>query len=126
MGKILVVDDDPVCREILGQILISASHEVITYDSGTSFLAGYKEHFSATSKPQAVFLDFMLGDMTGSDLLLEMKTNVDLSKTALIILSANSHYEMRVIEAEVQPDFFLEKPFIPSTVIDALNNHTKT
>jgi DNA-binding response OmpR family regulator len=125
VAKILICDDDPVCREILGQILSIDSHEVVEFNCGTAFLAGYAEHFSQHSAPQAVFLDFMLGDMTGADLLKELHDNVDVSKTALILLSANNHLEMRTIEGEVKPDFFLEKPFVASTVLNALKEYSK-
>lgn len=122
MRKILIADDDPVCREILSQILMSGSYEVVAYTSGTDFLSGFKSQFKDLNKPVAVFLDVMLGDMTGIDVLGQIR-GYDVTKDIpVIMLSANSRVEVRAIHGGPEPSLFLEKPFIAPTVLSALDS----
>ena len=122
MPKILITDDDPVCREILSQILMSGLYEVIAYTSGADFLSNFKNQFTGDDKPVAIFLDMMLGDTTGIDVLGHIKAHDATKDIPVIILSANSATEVKALHAGQEPSLFLEKPFTGVTVLSALKS----
>lgn len=62
--KVLVVDDEKDICKILAKILELAGYEVVTAYNGTDAIAMAREH-----GPELVFLDFMMPDLTGLDVL---------------------------------------------------------
>lgn len=60
IGSVLVVDDDPMIREVLKEIVKDQHHTVETADSGESALDQIKkQHFDL------IFLDLLLPDVNG-------------------------------------------------------------
>ncbi|MCC6953657.1 MAG: response regulator [Deltaproteobacteria bacterium] len=114
--NILVADDDPVVRHILGAILRGSSHTVDLAENGAGALQALK-----TDTPyDAIFLDMMLGDMTGAEVLKSIRDSGVTSK--VIMLSAHQRDEAAKLNADLPPDYFLEKPFVASDVAEALMN----
>jgi DNA-binding response OmpR family regulator len=60
MTTILLIDDDPRMREMIGRILQSAEFQVIEAASGTAGLALFREH-----KPDLVITDILMPDKDG-------------------------------------------------------------
>ncbi len=61
---LLLVDDDPAYRRVLGNELRRSGHEVIVAESGAEALAAL-----TTNQPEVVLLDLQLPDMSGLDVL---------------------------------------------------------
>ena len=112
--KLLIIDDDPVVRHILGAILTGLGHEHQSASSGGEGLTLLRSGAS----PDAVFLDMMLGDTTGVQVLGEIRRTIS-PCPMVIMLSANLASEA-LADPELNPDYYLEKPFTSSTVVEAL------
>lgn len=101
--KVLVVDDDEGVRDSLKEIL-EDEYEVCDADGGIKAL----EIFSRM-KPDLVFLDKIMPDMGGIEVLQKMKRVYPL--TPVIILTAYSSLKDAVLAIEVGASDYIPKPF---------------
>lgn len=119
--KIVIADDDPVCREILTQILSSREYEVCAFDCGLAIMDSLPSLLDSENPPVLIFLDVMLGDTTGIKVLEFIRYELLDKKTPVVMLSANSKHEVTAIHGGPEPELFLEKPFVADTVLSALD-----
>jgi CheY-like chemotaxis protein len=116
-GSAIIIDDDPVVQTILAAILDSFEINSQCADSGASGLALLKQSIAEGRRPALVFLDMMLQDMTGIEVLKEIRALGDLlSGIPVVMLSANSKEEVMGFAGTTPPDEFLEKPFTATAV----------
>jgi CheY-like chemotaxis protein len=101
-GRILVVDDDPDVREVIGMLLEDEGYEVSSCgDGGRAW-----ELMRAEPHPDLVILDLMLPRMDGWELRSRQRADSILSKIPVIAISADSSPKAAAISA----DAFLQKP----------------
>ena len=87
----LVVDDNKTNRTIIGKITSGFGCVVTQASSGYEALSILRSE-SARSKPfKLVILDMQMPDMDGEQVLKEIKTDPDLRKTPVIILTSMGH-----------------------------------
>jgi len=102
--RILVVDDDTSMREFLDLLLSSETHEVATAENGTRAL-----ELICDQSYDLVLVDIRLGDMTGLEVLKQVKQqNPD---TVVIMISAYSTTEIAVTAMNEGAYDFVPKPF---------------
>jgi len=108
--KILVVDDEPKIRELIGQYLTVAGYE-------TEFAKDGIEALSIISKGDIdmVILDVMMPFMDGITCLKEMRSRG--FKTPVIILSAKGVEYDKIIGIEEGTDDYVVKPFSPKELM---------
>ena len=87
-GNILIVDDAPDIRELLGNILRTA-YEVSSAESGAALKQAFTE-----AQPDVVLLDIKLPDADGLDLLPQIKKQWP--ETEVIVLTGNATFEAAV------------------------------
>ena len=87
--QILVADDELINREILGAIL-SSSYEVIFACDGGETLEKVRENKDTLS---LVLLDILLPVVSGLEVLKEMKSDAQLSKIPVIVMTADQSAE---------------------------------
>lgn len=106
---ILVIDDDSTCHAVLSLILKSEGYEIISVYGGTEGL----EYLNSKdiSKINAVFLDLMMPDMYGMNVLKEIKSNASLSHIPVIIQSASHDINESTKAKELGAASFLKKPY---------------
>jgi two-component system, NtrC family, response regulator AtoC len=63
-GRVLVVDDEQIVREMLRDFLTTVGHEVAMADSGAEALV-----MVATFRPDVILLDMVMGGMSGVEVL---------------------------------------------------------
>ena len=114
--RALLADDDPIVRHILGAILTAAGYSIDVVENGENCLAKLQTIDGGTQY-DVLFLDMMLGDMTGMDVLRKIRPTISFP---VIMLSAHQRDEALRFAGDMQPDAFLEKPFVAQTVSDAL------
>lgn len=119
-APILIADDDPVVRHILGSILKSLGHSAESVDSGVKCIEHLRACCTKSQLPRVLFLDLQLTDMTGAEVLLQLGEFLDLKVMPVIILSANSREEAKKSYPTLTADEFLEKPFAPQAVAEVL------
>ena len=105
--RVLVVDDEPNLRKVLGALLQQAGHEVVTEPDGESGLARVK------SSPRGTF-DVVISDlrMPGMDGMQLLKALVEEDPgLPVIILTAHGTVDTAVEAVKSGAFDFLEKPF---------------
>ena len=108
--KILVVDDEPKIRELIGQYITVAGYE-------TEFAKDGIEALNIISKGDIdmVILDVMMPFMDGITCLKEMRSRG--FKTPVIILSAKGEEYDKITGFEAGTDDYVVKPFSPKELM---------
>jgi CheY-like chemotaxis protein len=91
MPKILVVDDEPLLRAMLQDVLEAAGHAVMVADGGRAALARAK-----AEPPDCVLLDVMMPDMDGYETCAAFKADPALAGIPVLIVSATT--DLRVVD----------------------------
>ena len=111
--KILVVDDDPVIRDMMADILEFEGYTISIARNGSEAL-----QLLRSDENYLVFLDIMMPAMSGKELCAVLEADTHLRKRHIIVLmSAMDNLEEA---ASLQVDAILQKPFVVEDVIDIL------
>lgn len=105
---VLVVDDEPMVREVLTQYLEHDGFRVVESADGQDALAAV-----ANEQPDLVLLDLMLPKYSGLDVLRHVRVT---SQTPVILLTACGEEDDRVAGLELGADDYIVKPFSPREV----------
>lgn len=105
MTTILVVDDDPIVREVLSRYLSRDGHQVMERSNGMDGLAA-----ALTENPDLVVLDLMMPGMDGLAVCRELRRQ---SAVPVIMLTALGEESDRVVGLEYGADDYVTKPFSP-------------
>ncbi len=103
--RILIVDDDPHLAEMVGLVLGSEEYEV---ESATTARASLQ--LIEQQPPDLVILDVNLPDISGFDLLRELRTH---SNVCVLMLTARADAQDLVAGLDTGADDYLVKPFRP-------------
>lgn len=107
---ILVIDDDVHVCELLADIFSDYGYAVQSAHSGAQALQLLREHPAA----DLIFLDLILPDGNGLDLLARIKA---LSAAPVIMLSGLGGESDIVVGLEMGADDYIAKPFYPRVVV---------
>ena len=112
-GSILVVDDDPMIRELLTEILEKQGYTVVSVESGEVALSEIeKKHFDL------VFLDLLLPGLKGIDTL---KTLKEKDKDVVVVIITGYADEPMALEAmTLGPILLIRKPFREKDILETL------
>ncbi len=110
MSSILVVDDEPHIRDIVGSYLAREGHEVRYAADGDAALEAALE-----GDPDVIVLDVMLPGRSGFDVLRELRAAG--LRSAVILLTARDDVIDRVAGLEIGADDYVTKPFEPREVV---------
>lgn len=80
--QLLVVDDDPVIRDLITRFLVQEKFTVASAANGTEGL-----HLARSLRPQAIILDIMMPGRDGWSVLREIKADPDLASIPVILVS---------------------------------------
>ncbi len=109
MTQVLVVDDEPMVREVLARYLEAEGFGVVTAGDGVEALDRYGE-----STPDLVLLDLMLPRLDGFEVFDRMRT---LGRVPVIMLTARGEETDRVVGLDLGADDYVTKPFSPREVV---------
>ena len=101
--RILVVDDEPQILRALGTTLRGAGYTVDAAATAEAALAA-----AAAQPPDAVILDLVLPDGSGTDLCRELRTWTD---APVIVLSAVGEEREKIAALDAGADDYVTKPF---------------
>jgi len=101
--RVLVVDDEPQILRALRTTLRGAGYEVDTAATAEAALAA-----AAVHPPEAVILDLVLPDGSGTDVCRELRTWSD---APVIVLSAVGEEREKVAALDAGADDYVTKPF---------------
>ncbi len=103
MTRVLVVDDEPQILRALRANLRGAGYEVATAASAAEALAA-----AAVQPPEAVVLDLVLPDGSGTDVCRELRT---WTQVPILILSVVGDEREKVAALDAGADDYVTKPF---------------
>ena len=112
--KILVIDDDPAITELLKILLVPATSDVLTANSGEEGVELVKNE-----SPEVVILDLMMPGMDGWQVCKHIR---EFSDVPIIILSALDNPGMVARTLDSGADDYLIKPVPSGTLIAHINN----
>lgn len=110
---ILIADDEPINRSILGNIL-EEQYEIMFAEDGSDAIEKMKENREIIS---LVLLDLIMPGLSGLEVLSRMKADPDISHLPVIVVSADLESEAETLHAGALD--FISKPFPQPDVIMA-------
>ncbi len=114
--RILIVDDEPPIREMVAFALERAGFRVEeAQDAGEALAAG------TDAPPDLILLDWMLPDTSGVDLARRLKRDELLATVPIIMLTARSEEQDKILGLEVGADDYVTKPFSPRELVARIN-----
>jgi two-component system phosphate regulon response regulator PhoB len=106
MARILIIEDEQDLAGLVEYNLRAAGFETETAGTGASGLAKARARV-----PDLLLLDLMLPDLAGSEVLRLLKSDPELRKVSVIIVSARGQESDRVQGLELGADDYVVKPF---------------
>ncbi len=104
--KILVVDDEPIGRETLADLLLVQGYNLAVAGSGAETLAKVPEF-----APDVILLDVMMPDMDGFEVCRRLRADPHLAEVPIIMVTALDDRDSRLQGIEAGADDFISKPF---------------
>ena len=115
MAKILIVDDSPFTRHLLGVILKTGGHEVVgVAEDGREAFDKYK-----ALRPDIVTLDWMMPSKSGEAVLRKIIQFHPYARAIMITGWANKSIEERVMQAGARA--FIEKCNVQNELLPAID-----
>ena len=117
MSKILVVDDQPMNRELLADILRHCGHAVLEASDGYAALAVVK-----SDRPDLVIADVEMPTMDGYEFLRQLRNDLEIARMPVIFFSATyNESEVGSIAKACGVSHVLTKPIETAALISAIN-----
>ena len=107
--KLLLVDDDPELRELIGEYLTKQGFDVKTAENGREMDGVLQRH-----RIDLVLLDLMLPGEDGLSIAKRLKKTEGLP---IIMISAQGQDVDRIVGLEIGADDYLGKPFNPRELL---------
>jgi two-component system, OmpR family, phosphate regulon response regulator PhoB len=104
MNKVLIVDDDPMVRQLV-KIALSGTYECVEAPDGETAL-----DLVETERPDAIVLDWVLPGLSGLNVVKRLKHYPEYRDIPIIIISARGEEQTRAAAEDVGTAH-LAKPF---------------
>lgn len=106
MATIMIVEDEQAIVLLLKYNLEKNGYETITVSHGNRVVAAVEKYL-----PSLILLDWMLPEMSGLELCKIIRNNPELKNIPIIMLTAKSQEEDKVIGLSAGADDYVTKPF---------------
>ncbi len=105
-GTFLIVDDDPLAREVLEGLLASRGYQTVSAANGPDCLTRAVEY-----APDAILLDVMMPGMNGFQVCERLRADARSAEVPIIMLTALDDRDSRLQGLRAGADDFISKPF---------------
>lgn len=119
--RILVVDDEPINRQVLSNFLKLESYCVFFASNGQEALNLLEEGL----RPDLILLDVMMPGMTGYELLQAIRQKLSLERLPVVFLSARTQPEDIALGLELGANDYLVKPVHRSELLARIRTHLR-
>ena len=109
-GHVLVVDDEPMVREVITSYLEHHGYRVTSVADGAAAL-----RWLDTGEPDLVILDLMLPTVDGLSVLAQLRKTR--ARLPVIVVTARGEEPDRVLGLELGADDYVVKPFSPRELV---------
>ncbi len=113
-GRVLVVDDEPMVRETLGQVLKDEGYVVDLAVDGESALARVR-----AARPDAILLDLMMPGMNGWEFRAAQLADPALADIPVVVLSGDGTVAAKA--GTMNAAGFLRKPVELATLLETVS-----
>jgi DNA-binding response OmpR family regulator len=113
--RVLVVDDDPLVRDLLSAVLHDANFDLDEAIDGQDAL-----RIAAVQPPDVVVLDVMMPGLDGYEVCRSMRADPAFKSTRIVILTAKTSSSARDEAFRSGADAFFTKPFSPLDLIESV------
>ena len=120
MHKVMLIEDDDTMRALLQTLLEFEGYKVIQQKGDTS-LDDYME-WIRSEKPSLILLDVHLRNLTGFDLVRQIRLEDDLHSTRVLM---SSGMDLGIECREAGADDFILKPFMPEELVAKIQRALK-
>jgi DNA-binding response OmpR family regulator len=107
--RVLIVDDEPMVRDVLARYLTRSGFIVESAGDGEAAIAAFD-----ASRPDLVLLDLMLPRVDGFSVFRSIRAR---AATPVIMLTARGEQTERIAGLELGADDYVAKPFSPREVV---------
>jgi CheY-like chemotaxis protein len=115
LGKVLVVDDDEVIRQLIAVNLNLEGFEVETATDGQDCLDRVRD-----VKPDVITLDVMMPRLDGWAAAEKLRTDEDTSHIKVVLITARAQDDDKRRGRGIGVDAYLTKPFDPAELIEVV------
>jgi DNA-binding response OmpR family regulator len=112
LGRVLVVDDDEVIRQLIAVNLTLEGFDVATAVDGQDCLDKV-----AAINPDVITLDVMMPRLDGWVTAMELRKNPETSHVKVVLITARAQDDDRSRGQQIGVDAYLTKPFDPTEMI---------
>ena len=116
MGRILIIDDEPILRHSTRLLLEPFGHEVLEGSTGLSGVHLAQEHH-----PDVIVLDLMMPMMNGHEVLRVLAEDDRTAAIPVVILTAVMNPDVHRVCIEEGAERVFTKPFDPDDFAEALD-----
>ena len=117
MQRILIVDDDPVQRKILSQILRD-EYDIETAADGQEALKMVR-----SSPPDLLLLDVMMPIKDGFEVARELRLDEDTKEIDIVFITSESDMDSRMKGWDLGAAWYITKPVDPKNVRETIRTH---
>lgn len=110
MDSVLIIEDSRSMQRAIQRLFAAESFEVQVASDGVSALESFRQ-----KTPTAVILDLKLPGISGRDLCREFKSLA--AVVPIVVVSANSDVDDKVLLLELGADDYVTKPFSPKELL---------
>ena len=114
---VLIVDDDPHIRDMLGLVLEEAGNRVRTASDGVQALAAIEE-----AAPDCMVLDLMMPNLDGHGVLRAMRERELAAETRVLVLTCKVHAGEFIEAWQLGADEYVTKPVDPFQLVERLDS----
>jgi two-component system, OmpR family, alkaline phosphatase synthesis response regulator PhoP len=118
MHRILVIEDDPDVRTLVAEVCRLQGHEVLEAANGAQAL-----ELGTSGRPDLVLVDWVLPDISGTEVILELRRQGVTSP--MVMLTGRATKTDEVVALEVGADDYITKPFDSRVLAARINAHLR-
>jgi len=119
MSKLLIVEDEPVLREMYSQIFSEEGLEVVSAETAEEGLI-----MAEQEKPDLIMLDILLPNANGNEMLKELRQN---PKTAGLKVVAFSNFDDKTAIAVAKSlgilDYLIKTDYTPQEIVEKIKSY---
>jgi two-component system cell cycle sensor histidine kinase/response regulator CckA len=115
-GTVLLAEDEQVVRDLTARILTEVGFEVLSADGGHQAVALAQQHDGPID---LLLTDVVMADINGCELARQISQRIP--SIPVVFMSGHSRASLAQYGVQQEEFAFLQKPFSPQTLIDAVN-----